>query len=137
MSGIALAHTGSHLCRAVVEGLGCELTRHLGFLTDAGFAVQRLVMCGDAASSRVTPQLLADISGLPVARGSGAAVSALGAAIVARCLIEPEIGLASLARRLSPVRQTVPPGEHAPMYERLYREYLEPFETRHTGNAHP
>ena len=136
MSGISLAHTGNHLCRAVVEGLGCELARHLSFLTDAGFSVGRLVMCGDAASSRVTPQIIADITGLPVARGSGPAVSAFGAAVVARALVEPDVGLAALARRLSPARQTVHPGEHAPMYRQLYQKYLEPFETQDTGSTH-
>jgi len=105
------------------------LARHLSFLTDAGFSAERLVMCGDAASSRVTPQVIADITGLPVARGSGPAVSAFGAAVVARVLVEPDIGLAALARRLSPARQTVYPGAHAPMYGQLYQKYLEPFET--------
>jgi xylulokinase len=135
LSGITLAHTGNHLCRAVVEGLGCELARHLSLLADAGFSAERLVMCGDAAGSRVTPQVIADITGLPVARGSGPAVSAFGAAVIARALVEPDIGLADLARRLSPARQTVHPGQHAPMYGRLYQKYLEPFETQDTGNV--
>ncbi len=135
MSGISLAHTGNHLCRAVVEGLGCELARHLGFLTDAGFSAGRLVMCGDAADSRVTPQVIADITGLPVARGSRPAVSAFGAAVVARALVEPDTGLADLARRLSSTRQTVHPGAHALMYGQLYQKYLEPFKTQGTGST--
>ncbi|NOX54826.1 MAG: hypothetical protein GXP27_10390 [Planctomycetes bacterium] len=51
LSGITLRHTSRHLLRAVLEGLGCELTRHLGFFTQAGFSVQRLVMTGSPAAS--------------------------------------------------------------------------------------
>ncbi|MFH1919911.1 MAG: FGGY family carbohydrate kinase, partial [Planctomycetota bacterium] len=52
LTGIMLAHSANHLMRAVVEGLACELARHLNFLTDAGLPVERLVMCGGAATSR-------------------------------------------------------------------------------------
>ncbi len=127
LSGIVLAHSARHLLRAVVEGLACELARHLGFLTEAGFPLERLVMTGPAAGSRVTPQIVADMTALPVACVAQPALSALGASIVARALIEPVAGLARLARRLAPASRTVAPGPHGPTYRRLLHCYLQPF----------
>jgi len=37
IDGITLAHRPSHLLRAVVEGLACELARHLTLLANAVF----------------------------------------------------------------------------------------------------
>ena len=45
-------------------------------------------MCGRAASSRVTPQIIADTVGLPVDCAALPETSSLGAAILARALVE-------------------------------------------------
>ena len=137
VTGITLAHTANHLVRAVVEGLACELGRHLGFLTDAGLPVRRLVMCGAAAASRFTPQIVADVSGLPVACVKEPAVSAFGAATIARTLVEGDADLSSLARELAPASQTLTPGSGAPVYRRLYERYLEPFAAGAAPERHP
>jgi len=130
LAGITLAHSADHLIRAVVEGLACELARHLRFLTDAGLPVRRLVLCGGAAGSRITPQIIADVTGRPVACVSESAPSALGAATIARALVEPEVDLADLARRLAPPSRLVEPGENRPKYGELLARYLEPFRAR-------
>ncbi|OHB84094.1 MAG: hypothetical protein A2V98_15150 [Planctomycetes bacterium RBG_16_64_12] len=127
LAGITLAHSADHLIRAVVEGLACELARHLKFLTDAGLPVRRLVMCGGAATSRVTPQIVADVTDRPVACVGESAVSAFGAATIARAMIEPHVDLADLARKLAPASRTVEPGENRPTYRDLLARYLEPF----------
>ena len=127
LTGITLAHTPDHLVRAVVEGLACELGRHLGFLTDAGLPVGRLVMCGAAAAGRFTPQIVADATGRPVTLITEPAVSALGAATIARALVEDDADLSGLAHELAPASRTVHPGEDSPVYRRLLRRYLEPF----------
>ena len=131
LSGITLAHSANHLIRAVVEGLACELARHLKFLTDAGLAVRRLVMCGGAATSQFTPQIVADVTDHPVACVTESAVSAFGAATIARMLVEPQVNLAELAEKLAPASRTVEPGENGSVYRDLLRKYLEPFETDH------
>jgi len=127
IAGITLAHTARHLIRAVVEGLACELMRHLRLLTDAALPIRRLILCGAAAASCATPQIIADLSGRPVACVTEPAVSALGAAVVARSLVEPHEALAALAARLAPQCRIVEPGAHAPLYQRLLEEYLEAF----------
>ncbi len=127
LTGITLAHSASHLVRAVVEGLACELARHLKFLTDAGLPVRRLVLSGGAAGSRVTPQIIADVTNRSVACVSESAPSAFGAATIARAMVEPEADLAALARKLAPASRTVEPGENVPTYRELLAKYLEPF----------
>lgn len=67
IGGLTLGHSANHLLRAAVEGLACELARYLDVLVAGGFTVRRLVMCGKAAASRVTPQIVADATGRPVA----------------------------------------------------------------------
>lgn len=127
LDGVRLGHEPAHVCRAVVEGLGCELGRYLKMLDEAGLPVRRLMMCGTAATSRVTPQVIADISSRPVLCVGEGAISSLGATILARRLVEPESSLADLAERYAPERIEVIPGADAPTYRELMQRYLEPF----------
>jgi xylulokinase len=159
IAGITLAHTANHLLRAVVEGLACELARHLKRFADAGLPLHRLVLCGGAAASRITPQILADVTGRPVACVTEPAVSALGAALIARALVEPapadwrpetpqpgalprptagpRVDLASLTERLAPPCQTLAPGPDAQQYARLLRRYLELWSSEGRLTAQP
>ncbi len=127
IEGLTLAHSAKHLLRAAVEGLACELARHLRLLAAADFPVRRLVMCGKGAASRVTPSIVADVTGQPVACVSQPAVSALGAATIARALVEPGAELGELAERCAPGRREVVPGEHGATYARLLEKYLQRF----------
>ena len=127
LTGITLGHGAGHLLRSAVEGLSCELARHLGFFTAAGLPVRRLVMCGAAAASRITPQIVADVTEQPVSCVTEPAVSALGAAVIGRALVEQDVELGDLAEKLTPSSRTVSPGENVPVYDRLLEEYLEPF----------
>ena len=127
LTGITLGHSAGHLLRAAVEGLACELARHLGFFTDAGLPVRRLLMCGTAAASRVTPQIVADVTGHPVSCIQEPAVSALGAAVIGRALVEQDLKLGDLAEKLTPSSRTLTPGEDGPEYSWLLKEYLERF----------
>ncbi len=108
--GIGLAHSANHLIRAVVEGLACELARHLALFTEAGLPVERLVMCGPAAGSRVTPGIVANATDRPVTCVGQSAVSAFGAATIARAVVEGPDSLARLARELAPAMWSVEPG---------------------------
>ncbi len=123
ISGITLNHQPGHLLRAVVEGLACELARHLGWLARAGISGapacgSRLSMCGGAATSRVTPQIIADVTQRPVACIEAFDPSALGAAVLARALVDPTAPLKTLAERMAPPSRLVLPGENAKIYDR-------------------
>jgi len=130
LADVRLGHGPNHLLRAVVEGLACELARYLDLVGRAGLPVERLVMCGPAATSRATPQIVADVTGRPVACIGASAISAFGATILARRLAEPGVELRALAERLVPSHRDVEPGPNAGVYGELLASYLEPFATK-------
>ena len=124
-SGLQLSHGAGHVVRAVLEGLAFELKRHIGFLREAGLPIERLVLGGSAAASRVTPAMLAAITGLPLACAGSRASSTLGAAIIARGLCEPAAPLAKLAEEMAPAASHVEPeAEAASLYQAHFEEYL-------------
>ncbi|MFW6189331.1 MAG: xylulokinase [Planctomycetota bacterium] len=125
LDGLRLSHTPRHLLRAVVEGLACELARHLRFLSAADLRPERLVMCGGAAAGRVTPQIVADATGLPLECTEESETGALGAAVIARGLAGPKSPLADLATRMAPPTRRLAPGENARLYAELLEEYLD------------
>jgi xylulokinase len=124
LSGLQLSQGPSDVVRAVVEGLVFELNRYLGFLRAAGWPVQRLVMGGGAASSRVTPQIIADVTGLPVSCLKSSEASLLGAAILARGLIDTHIPLADLSEAMVPSARRVDPDVQATFYQGQYQNYV-------------
>ena len=124
LSGLQLSHRPAQVIRALVEGLAFELNRHRGFLQQADLNVHELVLGGGAAASRITPQLLADVTGLPLRCFGGGEASLRGATILARALLEPETPLAELSARMLPPATEVRPGEHRAHYREQYEHYL-------------
>ncbi|MCL2624640.1 MAG: FGGY family carbohydrate kinase [Planctomycetaceae bacterium] len=124
LMGLQLYHTQAHVMRAVVEGLACELFRYLRFLHNSGITMKRLIMCGKAGASVITPQILADVTDLPVMCASYSGASALGAAVLAAGILEPGESLQRIAERMAaPVREVLP-GANREIYRRLRQEYL-------------
>jgi len=127
ITGIMLSHQPHHLLRAAIEGLACELARHLRLLTDAGLSANRLIMCGSAASSRVTPQIIADVTQRPVTCVHAFDVSALGAAAVAKALAENDTEFTRLIAAPTSAVQTTMPGPDSAIYRTLLEQYLQHF----------
>ena len=121
--GLQLSHTPAHVIRAAVEGLACELHRHLLFLRDANTPVERLIMCGAAAASQATPQIIADVTGLPLSCMTASEGSLLGAAVLARGLLEPHRALSDLAAEMVPPARVVQAGPNAVFYRERFKEY--------------
>ncbi len=125
LDGLRLGHTPGHILRALVEGLACELGRYLRIMEKGGVTARRLVMCGKAAVSSVTPGIIADTTGLPVDCVAVPETSSLGAAIFARSLVEPTAGIVPLADAMKSCSRRVEPGpEMAAAHGRL-EEYLQ------------
>jgi sugar (pentulose or hexulose) kinase len=135
LTGLQLGHAPAHLVRAVVEGLACELNRHLGFLGQAGLAVRILVMGGTVAGSRSTTQILADVTGLPLLCSGAGGGSVHGAAILSRGLLEPERSLADLSREMRPPACRVEPGENQAFYRELFEDHVRSLPIRSPGSA--
>jgi xylulokinase len=125
IAGLQLSHRPGHVVRAVLEGLAFELKRHIGLLREAGLPIERLALSGGAAASRVTPAMLAAVTGLPLACAGSRASSPLGAAVIARGLCEPATPLATLAEEMAPPAGHVEPAADASeLYQAQYGEYL-------------
>jgi xylulokinase len=124
LEGLRLDHTPAHFLRAAVEGLACELGRHHLMMVEGGVPVSRIVMCGKAAASRVTPQLVADTTGLTVDCSTLAETGSLGAAVLARSLLEPGAGLAALADAMKPPMRRLLPGPEAEQARQRRDEYV-------------
>ena len=124
LSGLQLSHRPAHVIRAVVEGLAFELNRHLDFFRKAGIRIEKLVIGGGAGASRVTPQILTDVTDLPLACLTASEGSLLGAAIVARGLLEQRSSLADLAEAMVSPARHVEPGASAAFYQERFTQYL-------------
>jgi len=125
MDGLHLGHTASHIVRAVVEGLACELGRYLRMMVAGGVTVRRLAMCGKAAASTVTPGIIADTTGIPVDCVTLPEASAHGAAVLGRLLVEPAGSLAGLSTSMKPKSRTVEPGPGAAEARERLEEYVQ------------
>jgi xylulokinase len=124
LAGLQLVHRPAHVARAVVEGLVFELARHGRLLVAAGLPVTRLVLGGRVAASKITPQIMADVTGLPIECVPGGEGSALGAAVVARGLVEPDRSLADLSDAMVPEPARREPGAEAGFYQDRLTAYL-------------
>ena len=89
--------------------------------------MNRLLMTGPAACSRHTPQMIANVTSLPVVCINLLDVSAFGAAVAARALVEPELSLDVLAQQWAPDHLPVCPNSDARRYGELLGRYLQPF----------
>ena len=122
--GLSLAHGQGHVLRAVTEGLAFELSRYLRAIEQNGLPLGRLIMCGGATASSVTPQIVADAAGMPVATLAETGISALGAAMIARALAEPNAELTRIVSEMTPELCDLRPGPDADIYHKLLDEYL-------------
>jgi len=81
--GLRLDHTRADMSRAILEGVAFELRWTLVSIRQAGLPVEHLWVAGGATQSPVWPQILADVSGVPISLTHYAQWPALGAAILA------------------------------------------------------
>jgi xylulokinase len=123
IDGLRLGHTPAHILRALVEGLACELGRFLVMMEAGGVTARRLVLCGKAAVSSVTPAIIADTTGLPVDCVEVPETSSLGAAVFARSLVEPGAGLVELADAMKPRMRRIEPGAGSAEARSRLQEY--------------
>jgi len=124
LAGLRLGHGRAHLLRATVEGLSFELARQLGWLADAGCPTDRLIMSGGAARSRCTPQIVADVTGRLVRLPEQSDISAFGAGMLARAMLEPGLSFEQLVASMSGETRQVLPGPASKEYARMLREYV-------------
>ncbi|MBN1908772.1 MAG: hypothetical protein JW818_03450, partial [Pirellulales bacterium] len=83
-----------------------------------------LVMCGAAAAGSHTPRIIADVTQLPVHCIDTPDVSALGAAMIARSLVDATCPLDDISRQWTPSRRTITPNPNVAEYNSLRAKYF-------------
>ncbi len=74
--------------------------------------------------AQYTPQIVADVAGVPVHCPNEPDLSALGAAMLARGLTEPGQDSKAIAAAMTPSARSFAPGSDAPLYADLFARYL-------------
>lgn len=100
--GLSMAHGRAHMLRAILEGVSADLAASLDLL-GAIAPRRRILFSGGGARLPFWPQLLANISGLPVVSASVADASTLGAALIAG------VGIGWFGGSLASARKLVAP----------------------------
>jgi len=139
LNNMRLGHGSDHLLRATVEGLCFELARQLQGLEAGGCPVRQLIMCGGGSRGRVTPRVVADITGYAVICPQETEISALGAAILARAMLEPRTSLENLYQQMAGPTRRIQASASAQTYAPLLAQYVESVQSTlvEQGRAEP
>jgi len=127
--GLTLSHDDSAVYRSIMEGIAFEAAWRIQEITSLGARTSRLKMIGGGARSRLWPQIVSDVTGLPVGLPGRSENAALGAALLAAVGVgvfsspkEAYSGFASREELISP------DGESRRRYADLYELYRKTFE---------
>ena len=124
LAGLQLAHTRADMARAILEGCAFEVRWALDQLRGSGLPTTELWIAGGASASPVWPQILADISGVPIVLADYANWAALGGAALAGwgAGLFPTLE-AGIARLQPPVRRLQPDAALGELYSERYTAY--------------
>src|SRR5437762_445574 len=123
--GLSLAHTRSHMTRALLEGSAFALRDILEAMRSSGLDVRRLTLVGGGAKGALWRQIKADVTGLPVRVPETVETTSAGAAILAAVGGGVQPSVAEAVKSFVRYR----PEEHQPnesrreIYEDAYRRY--------------
>jgi xylulokinase len=124
LAGLQLAHTRSDMARAILEGCAFEVRWALDQLRGSGLPTSELWIAGGASASPVWPQILADISGVPIVLADYANWAALGGAALAGWGAGAFPTLEEAITRLQPpVRRLLPDATLGELYTERYAAY--------------
>jgi xylulokinase len=77
------AHSRMHFARAVFEGVALANQRHMKCFESIGLKILKILMIGGGARSSLWPQIVADVSGIPVVVPEQKESACAGAALLA------------------------------------------------------
>ena len=124
--GLTLATTPEQVYRALLESTAFGTRRIIEAFTDAGVAVDELVVAGGLLKNAFLMQTYADVTGRPLSIAGSAQAPALGAAIHAAVAAGayPDVVTASAAMGSVERNAYRPDAERQRQYDALYREYV-------------
>jgi xylulokinase len=123
--GLRLDHTRADMSRAIMEGAAFELHWALDRLAQAGMPVEQLWMVGGATSSPLWPNIVADVTGLPIYLTPYTHGPALGAGILAGVGANVfETMMAGQKQFSRPAHRIIMPNDsHRPAYDEQFAAY--------------
>ena len=127
--GLTLRHQGSHFVRALLEGVAFSLRQIVEAMEETGATVDDWIVSGNGLASPLWRQILADVLGRPLLRGSdenSAERAAVGAAIQGGIAAGVLQGFEE-AKEFAPVfaEVTEPNQERSERYEDAFARYKE------------
>ena len=127
--GLTLRHQAPHLVRALLEGVAFSLRQIVAAMEETGATVDDWIVSGNGLASPLWRQILADVVGRPLLRGSdenSAERAAVGAAIQGG-IAAGVIKSFEEAKKFAPVfgQVTEPNQERAERYEDAFARYKE------------
>ena len=126
--GLSLAHSRSHLSRAVLEGVCFALRDSVAILDELGMAPDHMLLTGGGAKSAFVRRLQAEVFGLPVCTVNREEGPAYGAALLAAVGAGAFPDLAAAAKATLRRGPLMAPGlgMHA-MYDEPYARFKEAY----------
>ena len=120
-------HEFSHFIRSVFEGVAYANKRHLDIFSHEGLPIEKIIMTGGGAGSSVWPQIVADISNIPLGIPQQKEAACAGAAMLAGAGTGLFSSLSDAVSSFSGGMKWILPDEHntniyKPLYEIFKRE---------------
>jgi ribulose kinase len=132
ITGLSPAHGPGHLLRAVYEGTAYGSRRILALLADLGVPIARIVAGGGGTRSRLWLQILADVTGTPVALTAMPDGAVRGAAICAAVGAGAYADLRDAASAMVEATDSLVPDETLrEIYDRGYSRYIATYAALH------
>nr|WP_284232271.1 FGGY family carbohydrate kinase [Arenivirga flava] len=119
IAGLSLRHRRGHLYRAALEGTAFGVRHNLEFLREAGASITAAHAVGGGTSSRLWPQIVSDVTGLPQLIARHTIGACFGAAVLAaRTVTDVRMD------RWNPVVDRIEPDPaNRERYDGLYADY--------------
>ena len=123
--GLRLSHGRAHLARAVLEGVSFALRHALEALQEFVSPIHCLQLTGGGGCSVLWPQIIANVTGIPVSVPRSRQSTSLGAAIMAGVAVGIHSDYHVAIRAMSNTAERFDPDESArSIYETGYQSYL-------------
>ncbi|MGD8465990.1 MAG: FGGY family carbohydrate kinase [Anaerolineae bacterium] len=117
--GLRLDHTRADMGRALLESAAFEVRGALDHIRQAGLPLERLWLVGGATRNPLWPQIIADVTGVPLSLTRYSHGPALGAALLAG----RGLGLWDESPSWVSAGRVEPDGTHADPYEEQFAAY--------------
>ncbi len=122
--GLSYEHDIRHMIRSVIEGVAFSQRESVEILKSFSLTAQKLTLSGGAARSPLWCQIMADVLDRNIHQiDNPLQVNTRGAGLLASMALG-HLNLADIGNKVSITKTFVPNGANRPIYDDLYREFL-------------